>query len=172
MTAIATPRTLEQATAIAERYALLDGQIAAIEADRQASIAAVNARCDVAANDLIAQRAVIEAKLKPWWEKNSDKLTEGKRKSIELGGCIIGSRAGKPSLGLIGKEDAAVAKLQKLPWAAGLLKTKTTLDRVAVLKALATDLGKSLRRMGFGVVPGEEKFLLERAEQGGTLGSQ
>ena len=171
METIRQPRSTEQATALLEQFAELDGQIAAIEANRRECIAAVNARCDTAANDLIARRDSIREKLAPWWKKNGEKLTEGKRKSIERGGCIIGSRAGSTSLAVDGTEDDVVAALGKLRWAKKvLLRVKTSLDRKAILKELDGKRKDELEKLGLRKDHGEETFILERVQQNGTLG--
>lgn len=164
----AVPRTVEAATRLLEQFAELEGDLAEIEANRAACIADVNARCDTAANALIERREGLRSVLEPWWAKNAAALTEGKRKSIELGGCMIGTRAGRPCLGLVGKEDAAVERLKKLDWGQLLLRVKHTLDRAAVLKELAGEHGRTLKRIGFGIVPAAETFFVERVEQEGT----
>ena len=103
MTAIRQPRSTAAATDLCERWATIDGQIAEIEERRQADIAAINADADRAATDLIAQRDAITEKLEPWWAKARNDLTKGKRKSTEIGGCMVGTRIGKAKLGVPGR---------------------------------------------------------------------
>jgi phage host-nuclease inhibitor protein Gam len=172
---IREPRTAAAATVLLERFAELDGQIADIELGRQESIAAINARADTAANDLIGQRDAIRAKLAPFWAKHGAALTDAKRKSIELGGCLIGSRAGRPKLAIAGDEKDVVASLQGLRWAKPFLRVKTSIDRVALLKhlpGLGDDRRSALAELGVSRDEGEEAFFVERAEQGGTLGAK
>jgi phage host-nuclease inhibitor protein Gam len=167
--AVRAPRSIEAATRLLEQYAELDGQIATIEEDRQSSISAINARCDTAANDLIARRDDLAAVLGPWWSANSAELTCGKRKSIELGGCVIGSKTGRASLYVGGGEDDVVAaKLAKRPWTAELVRVAPKLDKAAVLKALDGEHKAKLKGMGFSRTPGAETFFVQRAEQAGT----
>jgi phage host-nuclease inhibitor protein Gam len=169
MTQLRTPRSTTAATELLERYAVLDGQIAAIEANRRESIAAVNARADTAANDLMAQRDAIASKVQPWWQANAAELTEGKRKSIELGGCIIGSRSGRASLTLAGAEQDVVDVLSGLRWAKPLLRVKVSLDRAATMRSLDGKHAVTLAELGIARKEGDETFFIERVQQGGTL---
>lgn len=168
MSKIATPRTTEAATTLLERFAALEGELGEINANRASCIADVNARCDTAANVLIEERDGLLAVLEPWWAKNAEKLTEGKRKSIELGGCMIGSRTGAESLAIAGDEKALATKLQKRPWAADLVKVAPTLDKKAIRKALGSALKRKLAALGFSIKAGDEVFFVDRAEQEGT----
>ena len=136
---IRQPRTTEQAQALLEEYASLDGQVAEIEENRRACIADVNKRCDTAVHDLVVRRNEIVDKLEPWWAKASEGLTSGKRKSIELGGCVIGSRAGSASLAYDGPgtETLVALKLLKRKWAKGLYRVTVSLNKPAILAALS-----------------------------------
>ncbi len=168
MTTIRQPRTTAAATELCERWAMLDGQIAAIEERRQADIAAINADADRAATDLIAQRDAIGAKLEPWWVKAGEQLTEGKRKSTEIGGCMVGTRTGKAKLGVPGKPSDLVEALKGKRWAKPFLRVTTSLDIAAISKALPGKHGPTLKELGFRIVPGEETFFVQRTEQEGT----
>lgn len=174
MTAIRQPRSLPAATALCERFAELDGQIAGIEGQRQDDIAAINARADTAANDLIAERNTIAAKVELWWAGAAASLTKGKRKSIELGGCTIGSRSGRAKLKLVDKEVTIIVRLKALraAWATKLLREKWTLDRTAAMKALEGKNAAKLKDLGVERDEPGETFFIERAEQAGTLAGQ
>lgn len=169
MNAVRTPKTTKAAAALLKRYAELDQLIANIEAIRNELIASANSTADAAADPLILERAVILEKIEPWWTAAAAELTQGKRKSIELGGCMIGSRAGRESLGIAGKEDDVVKALSTRAWAKPLLKVKTTLDRRAVLMSLTGVYKKQLASLGLSRVEAGETFYVERLEQGGTL---
>lgn len=165
---IRQPRSTEAATALCERFARLDGQIAEIEEERQANIAAVNADADRASTDLIAQRDAIAAKLEPWWAGAGEDLTKGKRKSIELGGCIVGTIDGRATLAVAGKEDETALKLLKLRWGKGLVTVKVALARAVLLKATEGKRAAELAEMGLTRKEGGTTFFVKRAEQGGT----
>ncbi len=170
MSPIREPKTLAAATRLLEDYAELDGQIAAIEANRQQCIAEVNARCDTAANDLIDRRARVAEKIAIWWGKEGDALLPDGRKTMELGGCIIGARLGKPSLAVACSDDIMVERLDGKAWAEGLLRVKVTLDKRAILKALEGPHRVHLGEAGFSINAPAAEFVLERAQQAGTRG--
>ena len=165
---IRRPRSVAAATRLAEELALLEGQLAEIEANRAACIADVNARCDTAACDLIERRGRIAEVLEPWWAEAADELTEGKRKSIELGGCMIGTRAGKSSLAVPDDAKAAIGELLGTRWGTALVRVTRSLDKRAILKALDGRNGEKLAALGFATEPGAETFFVERVSQEGV----
>lgn len=169
MSGIRAPKSVKQATVLLERFAQLEGRIAAAEVARNSELSAVNARADAVTEPLLAERDAIRAKLEPWWASAAQELTAGKRKSIELGGCMIGSRAGRESLAIAGKEDDVVKALEKRSWAKPLLRVTTKLDRKAVLMSLTGMYRKQLAALGLSRDTGAEAFFVERVEQQGTL---
>tara|TARA_B100001057_G_scaffold248736_1_gene248954 strand:+ start:7 stop:528 length:522 start_codon:yes stop_codon:yes gene_type:complete len=172
MGGIRTPRSVKGAQALCERYAEIEDCIALAEADRNAAIAAANTLADGIQEPLIAERAQIAEKLEPWWNASSEELTEGKRKSIELGGCLVGTVAGKVSLEVPKDQKAAKEALGKTKWGKTLLRTTVSLDKRAIAKALDGRNGGALKELGFAEVPGEDTFFVKRAEQGGTRGAR
>ena len=164
------PTSTKQATALLEQYARIDAEIADIEAARQATIVAANAVADAKAADLIARRTALAERIEPWWAANGAALTQGKRKSIELGGCMVGTRAGRASLDLAGPEEDVVAVLSGLRWAKPLLRTRVSLERTAALRSLDGKHGAVLAELGVSRRDGAESFYIERVQQAGTLG--
>ncbi|MET0181097.1 MAG: host-nuclease inhibitor Gam family protein [Novosphingobium sp.] len=169
MSGIRTPRSTKAATELLERYAELDGQVAGIEANRTRLLARANARADAAAAGLIAERALIRDKLEPWWQEAAAELTEGKRKSIELGGCVVGTQASRASLAIAGEEDDVLTLLKTLRWAKPLVRIKYSIDRVATLKALDGSHKAALAELGVSRADGKETFFVKRTAQAGTL---
>ena len=165
------PRTLEQATAMLERFAVLDGDRAAIEAERNEQIAKINAASDEQLVPIVEEIVAIGEKVQPWWAKAAAELLPAKRKSMELGGCIIGSRTGKTVLAIAGAEDALIAALTKLRWGKVFAPAKPKLDKTALLKATDGPRADDLKTLGVTAKAGEESFVLARAEQSGTIGS-
>lgn len=165
MGGVRTPRSVKGAQALCERFAVIEGEIALIEGLRNACIASANAEADAGLEPLLAERAQIAEKLEPWWRAEGPSLVKGKRKSIELGGCLIGTRLGKSSLVVPDDLKAAMAGLGK-----AYLRVTTSLDRVAIGKALAQPGAKAraLLDKGFALREAEEAFVLERIEQEGT----
>lgn len=165
-TAIRAPRSLTEAQRLCERWAEVDGQIAAHEQARDAAIAAANAAADKELAPLLVQRAAITDKLEPWWGENAALLTQGKRKSAELGGVVLGTRTGKAKLA--GSFDAVVEQLRKIRGGLGLVRVIHELDKPAALAALEGKQGERLRGMGLSRVAGAETFYIERTKQQGT----
>lgn len=172
MASVKQPRSLAQAAALASRFAELEGQIEAIETNRNDCIAEVNARCDRAAHDLIAERDLIAEKMAPWWEKAGTELVDGVKKSIELGGCIVGTRKGRRSLQIDGKPGEIAKRMFKLPWARKFVRVGLSPDKASIAKAIDGPKKDELAALGFSMKPGEETFYIERAEQGRTLSGQ
>lgn len=168
---IRQPRTVEAATALCERYTELEGQIAVIQEQRQAAIAAENARADTAANDLIAQRDAIAAKLEPWFLKAKDELLTGKAKSVELGGVILAIRKARPTLQIEGDEKSIIERLREFRWAKSLIRQRASLDRPQILKELGGLRGDELSKLGLTRDDGEDAFSIKRAEQTRTRAS-
>lgn len=165
------PRSTEQATTLCERFAQRQAEIGAIQAKRDKDIAAINADADRALTDLIAERDLIGEKLQPWWAKSGHQLLQGKRKSVELGGCVLGTAKAKLKLGVPADLDAAVAKLQAERWGKKFLITTVSADRKAILKGVEDKTrGPVLKALGFAIDGGEDVFFVKRAEQEGTRG--
>ena len=163
------PRTTEAATAMLARHAAIEDQVATINATRDAAIAAANKTADADLLPLLSEITLIQEKLAPWWTKAKDKILSGKRKSIELGGCEIGSRKAKDKLGYAGKHDKPVKALTGLRWAKSMLRVTVSIDAAATMKALGGHHGDKLKELGFKKVPGEDEFFVKRAEQKGTV---
>ena len=167
-TVIAEPLTLEQATALLERHAVLEGQLAHIEGVRSTLISKTNAASDASAKPVLDEIAEIYAKLQPWWAVAAPELTKGKRKSIELGGCLIGTREGKDKLGTAEDLEPVIKSLQRREWAKPLLITTVSIDRAAILKSVDGVYKRQLAELGFSRIDGGTTFYVKRTEQGGT----
>ena len=169
MTSPKQPRTIEAATSLCERYAEIEGKIAAIEQARNELIASANGAADADMLPLIEERDAIAEKIKPWWMKAKDDLLSGKAKSMVLGGCKIGCQKGKDKLAYSGKEDKPVKALEGLQWAKKFIRVTLSIDAAATVKGLDGYHGPKLREAGFSLARGEDMFFIARAEQGGTV---
>lgn len=170
MVSIRAPKTVPAATRLCERFVELDGAIAEIEERRRAKLAAVNAEADCEAQELVSEHDQVQAKLADWWSGAAAALTEGKRKSVELGGAVIGSRTGVDTLSIAGDEKAVIAALEAKRWAKPLLIVSTTLNRRAILDSLDGGHKADLAELGLSRKPGVDAFTLKRVVQGGTIG--
>lgn len=165
------PRSTAAAAELCERYAELDAQRVAIEAERQEKLAAINADSDRAVEPVVKELAILAGKLEPWWDKQgAAELTDGKRKSAELGGCEVGTRASRAKLVLIGEERDIVETLRPLRWAKPFVRVKYSLDRAATLKGLDGPHEGRLAELGIEREDGTKQFFIKRVDQGGTMG--
>ena len=165
---VSKPRSLMQAQRLCELYAEIDGRIAAMEEARDVAIAKANAVVDADLAPLLKERAAIVAKLEPWWMAAGKELIKGKRKSIELGGCVIGSQQGKASLAVAKPEHDLTAALKRFVWARPFLRSKVTLDTGALKKALEGKRKEELEELGFSIKQEPDQFFIKRTGQAGT----
>ena len=170
MTCHREPRSIAAATTMLERFAEVSAQAAAIEAERNENISQINAVSDAALLPLRKEAETVAAKVENWFGKNRDALLEGKRKSIELGGCMIGTRNGRAKLAVVGDEAGIVEALSVLRWASPFLRRKVTLDRTATLRGVDGRHGPKLAELGLTRKDGEETFFVEPTGQNGTIG--
>lgn len=161
--------TLESATALLERYAVLEGQLAHIQGIRTTLISKANSAADASSKPVLDEIEVIRGKLAPWWASAAAELTKGKRKSIELGGCEIGTRQGKAKLGTAEDLEPVIKSLQRREWAKPLLVTTVSIDMAAVLKSVDGVYKRQLAELGFSRIAGVSAFFVKRTKQGGTM---
>lgn len=171
MAAVRAPRSVNAATKLLERFAELDGEIAQVEEARRAELAQVNAEADALIAPFLPERDAIVAKLQAWWLEAGPGLTGGKRKSMTLGGCEIGSRTSRAVLGIAGDLAKVTERLAKQPWAREMVITTVSIDRAAVLKSIDGAHAKDLAKLGFSRVDGTETAFVKRVQQGGTIGA-
>ncbi|WP_156679359.1 host-nuclease inhibitor Gam family protein [Sphingomonas profundi] len=161
---------VEQATALLERFAALGHQIALAEAGREEAIARSNAVADGIVVPLLHEQGELREQLAAWWGRSGAALLTGKRKTLELGGCMIGSKAGRTRLEFAGGDDAAaLAKLREHRWAKPYVRVSYSVDKVETKKGLEGKHAQQLYALGFSVPPAEEVFLLERVVQDGVV---
>jgi hypothetical protein len=165
------PLTNEAATEQLERYAALAGKVAAIGGRRNVLIARANAAADKMAAPIVAEMAEILATIETWWSAGGKDLLPAKRKSIELGGCMIGSKVGATSLINInaGGFDKQAELMRKLAWAEPFVRVTVSIDKGAVSKAMAGPLAPKLKGRGFRLEDGTDEFFLKAVAQSGAV---
>lgn len=161
-------RTLAAAQAALERYAALAAARAELEAERDKQVSALCADADRELTPLLNEAAEIEAALEPWWRAAAAELTQDKRKSIELGGCTIGTKQGPSALIVAGDEQDVVDLLSALRWAKPFLRSKVSLEKAAIMKALDGPRGAAFAELGFARKDGEESFFVKAAKVEGV----
>lgn len=160
----------DQLTPLLERYAQLGVEMDLAEAARAEGYAAVNAAADKIVLPIVTEMDEIRAAVEPWWKRNGASLLTGKRKTVELGGCMIGSKAGRASLQFAGGDDAAAtAALQAHRWAKPYVRVTYSPDKTAIGTALTGKHAKQLAELGFSKPAGAETFVLERVVQEGIV---
>lgn len=169
---IAKPKTVPEAIALLEEFADLDGRLAAVEADRDTAIATANQRADVASQPMLERRGELADAIGRWWPKASQ-LADGK-KSLELGGCILGVRKSRDKLAhSFESDEEAIGALRGSRFARFTTSVKYSLDRMATLKLLQVGgkTGAAVEKLGFRIEQGSDQFFLERVQQDRTVGS-
>lgn len=166
------PKSTAAATRLLERYAELDGKLAVIEERRSAEIGRANSSADAEASPLRSELEAIAGKLEPWWDGAAATIAGGK-KSVELGGCMIGTRMSRPKLAHgFESDDKATEALRQTRWSKQTTRVRYSLDRTATAKLL-TLRGKAaadLAALGFAIEQADS-FYVERVKQAATIGS-
>lgn len=164
------PRTVEQATALLDRVARLDGDAATITMHRDQAIANANAAADVVLFPVREERAAIAGVLEAWWHGGGRSLLTGKRKTVELGGCMIGTKSAPVALTFTADDfEAAVTALRGKRWAKPFVRVTYAVDKKATKEALDGKHGEQLRALGFGTRGGADVFVVDAVTQAGTI---
>jgi hypothetical protein len=159
-----SPKTIAAASELLEEFADLTSRVAIVEEDRSERIAKANAWADTAAQPMLARLEEIRGAIEPWWTKSGHDLAGGK-KSMELGGCTIGSRMSRPKLAHGFESDAkATEALRGTRWAKQSTRISYSLDRTSTLKLLQLGgkAGSDIASLGFSIEQGEY-FFVDRA---------
>ena len=168
------PRSVAQATELLERVARLEGQAIAINAGRDAAIAETNAVSDALLVPVVQERDAIAAVLEAWWKTDGKALLRGKRKTVELGGCTIGTKATPRALTFGNSDDfdIAVERLRSERWAKPYIRTTHAVAKKDTTAMLLDPKGKhaeQLKALGFGTRGGVDAFVLAAVVQAGTV---
>ncbi len=163
------PQTIDEAVAALAEYADILLGVEELQADAEASIAAIKAERDRMTAPMEQRAKDLFLELRAWWAVAGPELTDGKRKSVELAGCLLGERTTPPSL----KMPTPAAEAPVLLINAGfgeLCRHKVEVDKQAVLGVLRSEarlsgeilLQEALAELGFKAVQKEE-FFIDRA---------
>lgn len=175
--------SLQELTARVGRFAMLSAEIERLVAEAGEAIAAIKSDLAQRLQPLAVEMKAILTAAKPWWAANGEQLTDGKKKSVELAGCLIGERLSKPALAHPKPEDVAIELIKGHGWPA-LLRVKEELDKPAIMKALgferpaeppssdnalideieAEDVRDTLLALGFSIAQKEEFFIARQAD--------
>jgi phage host-nuclease inhibitor protein Gam len=124
------PQTIEEATALLGRYAGFLTEAERLRAEADQAKAAIDAARDMALAPIEQEAKGIFLQLRAWWGVAGTELTEGKRKSYEIAGCILGERTTPPSLAMPAKDEEAATILINAELS-DLCRFKITVDKPA-----------------------------------------
>ena len=172
MPAQEVPQSVEAAIALLEKYAGLDADLAEVNLAADRAKAEIDAHRDQMASPVVAEMKALVKALKPFWEARRHEITGGRRKSVVLGGCEIGTRTGNPTLAYPkDREDELIEAIDALGFREWALREVLELDKPALLKALrpetddALDLADAAALSGLGFdVRQTETFFVARAQ--------
>ncbi|MCZ4341533.1 host-nuclease inhibitor Gam family protein [Sphingomonadaceae bacterium G21617-S1] len=151
--------TLAEGEKLLARYAKLAAAADGHEADLAAKIAPLKAAADKKLAPIATELDELKAKLEPWWKAHAADLTKGKKKSHELLGCVIGTRANPKKLTFAGGDDeAAIAALRAGRFNA-LLSRVVSLDKKAITARVDAEPDGPVAKLGFSVVQGETFYV-------------
>lgn len=170
---IEAPATIEDATRLVAEYLELGAQVDRTKLEADTAIRAIEEARDLQVKPVEERMRDVFMQLRTWWTVARDDLTEGKRKSYQLAGAVLGDRVGMPTLKLpkAFKVEDAVNFLKSIaetwPNARGFIRTKEEVDKPPLIKALGnvTDpapMVERIREEGFRVEQKEE-FFIDRA---------
>lgn len=163
------PQTIEEATAMIGEYMGLQHQITLLDEHHAADIQKIKDRRDNDIAPLDAKAKELFKQLRVWWSVEKDQMTDGKRKSIEIAGAIIGERTATPSFRLprgIQMPEFIGSLIEALPIGVAQLfvRTKHSLDKQALIKSLRADddNARFIRKVG-GTIVQPDQFFIDHA---------
>lgn len=159
------PSTLAEAIALIVDYGGIVNEVEHLRLDADTAIGMIEAARDAAIKPLEAQANEIFKRLRAWWAVAGDAVTEGKRKSGELAGWLLGIRTTTPSLKLPkgALVDELVARILNAEDGLAFITTRHSLDKPSIIKALRSNERHSLLApLGLSVGQREE-FFIDRA---------
>lgn len=170
---IEAPATIEDATRLVAEYLELGAQVDRTKLEADTAIRAIEEARDLQVKPVEERMKDVFMQLRTWWTVARDDLTEGKRKSYQLAGAVLGDRVGMPTLKLpkAFKVEDAVNFLKSIaetwPHARGFIRTKEEVDKPPLIKALGNvadpaPMVERIREEGFRVEQKEE-FFIDRA---------
>lgn len=164
-TAVIAPSDASEATMMIGQFVALEREQLLERLAAEDAIDRIKQQRDERLRELEVKAAEIFAGLKAWWESGGkDELAKGKR-SAEVGGAKIGIRLAPPAVKLNRgvKAAAVVSWLKGLRWARAkdFLRTKTELDKPAVIKAVQADEAVAQRFAKHLIVQQVDEFFID-----------
>ena len=150
--------SIEEGQKLIARFALLSARQSTIEADLAKAIAPLKATADKKLAPIESEMASIKASVEPWFFANRGELLAKGKKSVELSGCVIGSRLGPKRLVLPGTDDEAIDVLQRGRFHK-LIKRVFQLDKKAISLRIETEPEGDVAKLGFSIAQADTFFI-------------
>ncbi len=166
-TTVDAPTTIEEATALLSLYAAHLTSIEKLKADADTSIAAIEGARDEFVKPLEEAMQDMFLRLRSWWAVAGGHITDGKKKSAEIAGLLLGIRTTTPALKLPKgmTVEQLVAKLEEFHLSQFVVVTKKA-DKQGLIKALGQPVGRLQETLicDVGVARSQrEEFFIDRA---------
>ena len=151
--------SLDDGQKLLARFAKLSATAHSHEADLAVAIAPLKTATDKKLAPIVVELAELKTRLEAWWGKHGATFTQGKKKSHELAGCVIGTRANPKKLLFAGGDElAAIAALIGAGFTK-LVKRLHQLDKKAVTAKVEDDSEGAVAKLGFSVKQDETFFV-------------
>lgn len=164
-TVLNAPTTIEEATALLAEYATTAAAIEEARAEADSAIAAIEGARDMLCKPHEERLKDMFNQLRAWWAVAGDHVTNGKRKSTEIAGCVLGIRTTTPALKLPSKITSEDLIAQLIEWDQGdeFLTTTVKLNKPAIISTLRGTDGYAKTELaetyGFTVTQKDEFFI-------------
>lgn len=155
-------------TEIAARFARASAAAAKIEADLAAKIAPLKKAADTKLAPIAAELEETKADAERWWKAHGDKV-RGTKKSAEMAGCVLGTRASPRKLLFAHGDDKAAVKALRDGGFLKLLQRVFLLDKAAISDRVEAQPDGDVAQLGFSLKR-DETFYIEPATRTGRKG--
>lgn len=160
--ALDVPANEQEALALVADYVAADRRQLELALGFEIQIDRLKAERDAALGRIKADQASRFARVKAWWEAGGKALA-GKRRSTKLAGATLGVRLTPPAVkfGKGWSDEAIIDWLGRVVGGKLFLRTKTELDKQAVIKALQTQepMAGPLGERGVSIKQADEFFI-------------
>lgn len=162
---LTAPTTIEEATALLAEYSATLAAIEEARAVADVSIAEIEGYRDQMCKPHEERCKDMFTQLRAWWAVAGEHVTNGKRRSTEIAGCVIGIRTSTPALKSPAKVSAPdlLAKLTEWDLGDEYLTISTKLNKPAIIATIRGADGYAKTELvstyGFAVTQKDEFFI-------------
>ncbi len=160
----AAPTNIAEATQRLADYHQLVSAIETMKLDARTAMGQIEAARDAGLAPLEEAAKAIFLEMRSWWAVAGGMMTEGRRKSIELAGCIIGERTTTPSLKLPRglTSDQLIDRLIAIsPETYSIKYSINKPSCIAMIRDPLSDIGRRLESEALLAVTQREEFFID-----------